>query len=351
MNSPARTNQYAAPCARCGEQVEAETGTLLRSAWGRWVTYHPAHAPTPDPDGTTSDPSALLPNRWDGRCETCGEAVAAYTGVVVRKVSGGRDVHYHRDHVRDPAPPPRLPHPGWHRRRLMALDIATTGNRFAVDRILGAAVCTTDGTQRSWLVDPGPGPLSVAPYKDHGIKMERARAKGTPAPEALGELAATLTEYLATKEPLVVWYAPFVLTILETELTRHGLTPLSTRLPHGLSPICDPLVLDRHADIDHSRGHRLQDVAEWYGIDHDKPSNAASDAETSLVLAQVIAACHPAVGRLSRPALHREQVRWNDQFIQQLEARSPGIVTDRHWPLGSVQVSTWTDHDPAGHER
>ncbi|MFJ9088167.1 hypothetical protein ACIRL3_37740 [Streptomyces sp. NPDC102384] len=350
MNNPVRTNLYTGRCARCGEQVEAETGTLLRSAWGRWVTYHPAHAPTPDPDGTTSDPSALRPNQRDGRCETCGEAVATGTGVVADTVFGGWDV-YHRDHVREPAPPPRLPHPGWHRRHLMALDIATTGNRYAVDRILSAAVCTTDGTQRSWLIDPGPGPLTVAPYKGHGITVEQARAKGTPAPEALGELSATLAEYLATKEPLVVWYAPFVLTILETELARHGLPLVSTRLPRGLSPICAPLVLDRHAEPHRSGRRRLQDVAKWYGIHHDDPGYPTSDAETSLVLAQVIAACHPAVGRLSRPALHREQVCWNDRFIQGLEARSPGIVTDRHWPLESVQVSAWTDHDSADSER
>ncbi|MFJ9179332.1 3'-5' exonuclease [Streptomyces sp. NPDC102360] len=228
----------------------------------------------------------------------------------------------------------------------MALDIATTGNRYGIDRILSAAVCTTGGTRRSWLVDPGPGPLSVAPYKGHNITVEQARAEGTPATEALGELATILTEYLATKEPLVAWYSPFVLTTLETELTRHGLAPLSTRLPGGLSPVCDPLVLDRHAEPYRSGVRRLENVAEWYGIHHDDPSNPASDAETSLVLAQVIAACHPAVGRLSRPALHREQVRWHDRFVRELEARRPGIATDRHWPMETVHVSDWTDHSP-----
>ncbi|MFI5663763.1 hypothetical protein [Streptomyces sp. NPDC051684] len=346
MGNSARTNQYAGRCARCGEQVAAEAGVLLRSAWGRWVVYHPGHAPPTDPDGTTSDPSALRPNQRDGQCETCGGAVAPGTGVVANNVFGGWDV-YHRDHVREPAPPPRRHHPGWHRRRLMALDIATTGNRYGIDRILSAAVCTTDGKRTCWLVDPGPGPLSVAQSKEHCIKVDRARAEGTPAAEALDELAAMVTDYLAAKEPLIVWYAPFVLTILETELTRHGLAQLSARLPGGLSPICDPQVLDRHAEPNRSGPRRLQDVAEWYGIHHDAAGDPASDAETSLLLAQVIASCHPAVGRLSRLALHREQVRWHDQFIQELEARRPGLATDRRWPLETVQVSAWAEHDDA----
>ncbi|MFI5659892.1 hypothetical protein [Streptomyces sp. NPDC051684] len=71
-------------------------------------------------------------------------------------------------------------------------------------------------------------------------------------------------------------------------------------------------------------------VSEWYGIPHNHPSDPACVAETSLVLAQVIAACHSGVGRLSWPALHREEVRWNQQFVQELEARKPGGATDRH---------------------
>jgi DNA polymerase-3 subunit epsilon len=145
----------------------------------------------------------------------------------------------------------------------MALDIATTGNRYGVDRILGAAVRTTDGTNRFWLINPGPGPLSVTPRKKHGISVEYARTHGTPAVQALEDLTTVLVWHLATKEPMVAWYAQFVLTTLESELLRHGLTPLSDRLANGISPICDPLVLDRHAEPFRSGGRALERVAEW----------------------------------------------------------------------------------------
>ncbi|MEU6482413.1 3'-5' exonuclease [Streptomyces sp. NPDC046887] len=226
----------------------------------------------------------------------------------------------------------------------MALDIATTGNRYGVDQVLGAAVQGSDGMRRSWLIDPGPGPMSVAPGKGHGISVERARADGRPAGEAMEELAAVLLGHLATKEPLVVWHAPFVLTMVETELLRHGLTPLSDRLAGGLSPVCDPLVLDRHAEPVRSGGRALERVAEWYGIPHERPGDPSCDAATALVLARVIGACHPAVGRLSRPALHREQVRWHERYVREVAARRPDWEGDGRWPVEVVRVLEWEEH-------
>lgn len=74
----------------------------------------------------------------------------------------------------------------------MALDTATTGDRYGVDRFFGAAMRISDGTDRSWLIDPGPGPMSVAPRKNHNILVENARTRGEPAAEALEELATAL---------------------------------------------------------------------------------------------------------------------------------------------------------------
>jgi len=106
---------------------------------------------------------------------------------------------------------------------------------------------------------------------------------------------------------------------LESELLRHGLTPLSDRLANGISPICDPLVLDRHAEPFRSGGRALETVAEWYGIPHERPGDPSCDAETTLVLAQVIAACHSAVGRFSRPTPHREQICSYEQYVQEAD--------------------------------
>ncbi|MGW6058694.1 hypothetical protein [Streptomyces sp. NPDC055189] len=344
MPDSVRTNRYEGLCARCGRTVAAEAGVRLQSLWGYPVIYHPAHVPETDARGVTSDASAMRPNQREEQCQVCGVVVRAGLGVLVRSRFDGWRV-YHPEHLLEPAPPRRGRHQGWHQRLLMAVDIETTGNRYNIDRVIGAAVLTSDGTTRSWLIDPGPGPLSIAPYKGHGITLRHARTHGTPAALALNDIATVMVRHLLAKEPLVVWHAPFVLTTLEAELLRHGLAALSDRAPKGLFPICDPLVLDRHADQFRPGGRALQSVTKWYGIPHCCPSRAASDAEASLVLAQVIGSCFPSIGRLSRPALHREQVRWHEQYVREAEARHPDKDRDTAWPLGSVEPLPWADHD------
>lgn len=276
-----------------------------------------------------------LTNEYDGSCAVCGVQVQAGKGVLRHGPTGGWEV-FHPGHVPAPAPPPRHDLPGWHRRRLMALDIATTGNRGAVDRILTAAVRVSDGTGHDWLLDPGSDPVSLAPGKGHGVTVERARAEGVPAAGALDDLATLLAGHLASKEVLVVWFAPHVLTLLHAELLRHGLAPLTERLPGGVAPVCDPLVLDRHADRYRPGRRSLEAVTHWYGVPHARPGDAASDAEATLHLARTLAASYPALARLSRPALHTEQIRWNAE-----QTRHRPDAPD--WPMTAVEPLPWKD--------
>ncbi|MFF0445978.1 hypothetical protein ACFYT4_06105 [Streptomyces sp. NPDC004609] len=355
MPGSARANWREADCVRCAGAVAAGAGVLLWSRSGSWVTYHPEHAPEAEPGGMTSDVEALRVNEWDGECEVCGGPVAARAGVLVLAPPGhgrGKWRVAHREHVREAAPPPRGGHNGWHRGPLMAFDIATTGNRYGVDRMLGAAVRVTDGPGRWWLIDPGPEEVSVSPRKTHRITVEEARAEGVPAARALDELADVLAGRLSAEEPLVVWYAPFVLTTLEAELRRHGLASLADRTPHGVSPVCDPLVLDRHADPDRRGGRSLEAVTEWYGVPHgshrapyDHPGDPRCDAEAALALASVVGACFPGVGRLSGPVLHAKQTRWHRDRQGQIRGGKSGAGVET-WPLDQpVEVLPWRDHD------
>ncbi|MFD0147360.1 MULTISPECIES: 3'-5' exonuclease family protein [unclassified Streptomyces] len=278
-----------------------------------------------------------LTNDYDGRCAVCGAVVPAGTGVL-RHGHGPKDGWevFHPRHVPEDAPPARQDLPGWHRRRLMAVDIVTTGYRGAVDRILAASVRTSDGVTGDWIMDPG----SDLPYPDGGTglgaALERARAEGVPAARALDGLATVLADHLAANEVLVVWFAPHVLTTFHAELRRHDLAPLTARLPHGVAPVCDPLVLDRHADRYRPGSRSLRAVTAWYGVPHARPGDAASDAEASLALAQLIADSYPAVAKLSRPALHAEQIRW---YADQMK-RHPDAL---EWPYSAVEPLPWED--------
>ncbi|GAA3086569.1 hypothetical protein GCM10017562_65830 [Streptomyces roseofulvus] len=267
-------------------------------------------------------------NAYDAVCARCGGPVAAGVGVLRHGVRGW-DV-YHRAHAPVPGPPPAGDHPGWHRRRLLSLDIGSTGNRPWRDRITAAAVRGSDGVARDWVLDLGSPAQKTSPGSD--VRDPRAgsdvqAASPSPPAQALDELATLLADHLARRELLVVWYAPHVLTTLHAELLRHGLAPLADRLPDGVvAPVCDPLVLDRHADRYRPGGRSLPAVAQWYGVAHERPGDPASDARAALGVAVAVAAAYPAIARLSRPALHTEQVLW---YAQQTE-RHPDAPA---WPF------------------
>ncbi|MFG2639676.1 hypothetical protein ACGFYP_01650 [Streptomyces sp. NPDC048370] len=278
-----------------------------------------------------------LTNDYDGPCAVCGAVVPAGTGVLRHGHGPGDGWQvFHPGHVPEPAPPARQNLPGWHHRRLLAVDIVSTGYRTAVDRILSASVRGSEGYIGDWIMDIGsnlPSPVSdEAPAL--AAAVERSRSEGLPAPRALDDLATVLTEHLASHEVLVVWFSPYVLSTLHAELLRHGLAPLTERLPQGVAPICDPLVLDRHADRYRPGRRSLRAVAEWYGVPHAHPGEAASDAEAALALAQVIADSYPALAKLSRPALHTEQIRW---YADQMR-RHPDAPA---WPFTAATPEPW----------
>ncbi|MEV7280535.1 hypothetical protein [Streptomyces sp. NPDC093111] len=283
-------------------------------------------------------------NEYDASCADCGLPVPAGGGVL-RHGAGGWEV-FHPAHAPQPGPPPRGTHTGWHRRRLLALDIGSTGHRPGVDRIRSAALRGSDGTAHDWILDIGSDIQDPADaFPDALPAPDAAPAPAiAPAPSslpgavppgpALEELATLLAAHLATGELLVVWFAPYVLGTLHAELLRHGLPPLAERLPAGVAPVCDPLVLDRHADRYRPGSRSLRAVAEWYGVPHTAPGDPASDAGASLLVAQAVAACHPPLARLSRPALHTDQIIW---YAEQTSRHADAPA----WPFTPVEPLPW----------
>ncbi|MET9951799.1 hypothetical protein ABZ135_09665 [Streptomyces sp. NPDC006339] len=286
-------------------------------------------------------------NEYDASCARCGGPVPAGAGLL-RHGARAWEV-YHPEHAPDPGPPPPGDHPGWHRRRLLSLDIGSTGHRPAVDRIRSAALRGSDGTAHDWILDPGSDIPSAEEGSDavEAIGSDIQQATGSNIPDigsnlpqplpprpALDELATLVAAHLAAGELLVVWFAPHVLSTLHAELLRHDLAPLTARVPAGVAPVCDPLVLDRHVDRYRPGSRSLRSVAEWYGVPHVRPGDPGSDAEAALLLARTVAARHPALARLSRPALHTEQIIW---YAEQT-SRHPDAPA---WPFAPVEPLPW----------
>ena len=253
-------NKYAGTCAACQGRVAAEAGQRV-NVDGAWQTYHSECAPAQQ---SRPIPQAAVP-------------------------------------------PQRGTHDGWHRRRLAGFDTETTGRDPKSVRIISAAIVTSEGDQATFLIDPGVE-IPAEATAIHGITNEYAREHGRAPREALDEIAGILATELRVGTPLVVFNAPYDLTLLEAELARHELASLASRTT--VAPVIDPLVIDRHVDRFRRGARTLESQCQFYGVDITQAHDAAADALAAMKLAQVLGASYPAVGTLDARQLHVEQAQW-----------------------------------------
>lgn len=223
---------------------------------------------------------------------------------------------------------------------MVGFDTETTGVSTAHDRIVTAAVITRTGEQvdvRTWLIDPGV-PIPERATTVHGITTEHARAFGSQPAEALAEIADALVAAMSAGVPVVGFNVQYDLSILETELMRHGLPTLTSRLGQ-IRPVVDPLVLDRHLDRWRKGPRKLVDMCATYGVvvDADGLHAADNDVLATLDLVHAIAGRYPAVGEVDLDQLHDQQIaahgKWATEFRAWLISKGrTEDLPDAAWP-------------------
>ncbi|MFE1393903.1 exonuclease domain-containing protein [Nocardiopsis alba] len=232
----------------------------------------------------------------------------------------------------------------WHTRPMAAFDIESTGLDVEGDRIVTAALWRIDPERRSkevlsWLADPGVEiPADAAEI--HGITTERAREQGRPAAEVVTEIADALEAVIAEGLPVVVYNAPYDLTLLDREIARHR-----PDRPLPAQPlVVDPLVLDKRVDTYRRGSRRLVDVCAHYEVPlaAEEAHGAAADALAAARLAWRIAATHPEIAEMSAAELHAAQIAWKaeqaESFQEYLRRRDPEAVVDGAWPYTPATV-------------
>ncbi|WIE63446.1 exonuclease domain-containing protein [Curtobacterium sp. MCLR17_036] len=233
-----------------------------------------------------------------------------------------------------PAPPQDLAgRPWWH--ALGVFDLETTGVDVETARIVTAHVGLIDMTGASivegaWVADPGvPVPEGAAAV--HGYTTERAQAEGRPAAEVVAEVIAAIEAVFARGIPLVIYNAPYDLTVLDREAKRHGFaSPV-------IGNVVDPLVIDKALDTYRKGKRTLEAASETYGVTLDDAHDAGADAVAAGRVAQAIAGRYPEELGITAEELHRKQVGWcADQaasFQQYMRAkRDPSFTADGRWP-------------------
>jgi DNA polymerase-3 subunit epsilon len=231
---------------------------------------------------------------------------------------------------------------GWARGPLVGFDTETTGVDVTNDRIVTAAVVLrvpgVSTEVRTWLIDPGvPIPQEAAAI--HGITTEHARTHGVSAPAALEEIAAQLAAHLREGVPVVAYNAAFDLSLLDSELARHGLATLPERLGGPVAPVLDPLVLDRWQDRYRSGPRRLGNLVEHYGVvAADALHSADVDVLATLDVLDALARRFPELAAMSLDDLHAAQVGAHDDWARNFNQwragkglTGPGASTS--WPV------------------
>ncbi|MFJ4106215.1 exonuclease domain-containing protein [Oerskovia enterophila] len=210
----------------------------------------------------------------------------------------------------------------WTTRPLLGFDTETTGVDVHNDRIVTAALVRRvpgESTEvRTWLIDPGvPIPAEAAAI--HGISTEHAVEHGEAPGPALEEIASLIAADLALGVPVVAFNAAFDLSLLDAELTRHALPTLGERLGREVTPVIDPLVLDRSLDRYRKGKRKLGDLCAHYGVfDGGNLHTADVDVLATLDVLEAMTRAFPEIVDQDLDALHRHQITahraWAENF-------------------------------------
>lgn len=225
---------------------------------------------------------------------------------------------------------------------MIAFDLETTGTDPQQDRIVTAAVLhihpsTGDIDTYTWTLNPGIA-IPEAATAVHGVTTSHAAEHGREPAGALLEIAAHIGHAASSGVPLVVYNAPFDLTMLTAECARHG------HPQPGIGPVVDPLVIDRALDRYRRGSRRLTTVAEHYGIalSEAEAHGASADALAAARIAWRLAEAFPQLTEGDVSELHTQQADWHADWAQQFEqwlAHQPDRENEtipRDWPVRAV---------------
>lgn len=207
----------------------------------------------------------------------------------------------------------------WSQRTLYSFDCETTGTDVRRDRLVTATVAKIEGGRhvdsRSWLVDPGVE-IPERATDVHGITTQHAREHGKDPATEVPDIARIVAGVLHSGHPLVVFNAAYDLSLLEAEALRHGLPPLTARVPSSRwHTVIDPMVICRGIDMEQKsfakgRKYRLPDLCVRYGVEFTESHDATADAVGAGLLAIAILDTEPLVSGLGPDALFATQQTW-----------------------------------------
>lgn len=173
----------------------------------------------------------------------------------------------------------------WWDRRMVSFDLETTSADPEEALIVQAAVAFVGGGEvtEEWsvLVDPGIEIPSEA-AEIHGITTAHVQENGVPSEVAVPAIFDELKRAEPENWALVIFNAPYDLTVFDRECRRHGIRGgLKVR-------VVDPFLLDRHLEKYRAGSRKLLDSCRYYGAKLTGAHDATYDAVAAARLAWVL---------------------------------------------------------------
>lgn len=267
-------------------------------------------------------------NKRSGPCDVCGEPVGEREGFLIGPYGGWslRCVNH------KPTPPERIHADAWRVPGLASFDLETTGVVPKKDRIVSAGFVTESDEETELLINPGI-PIPAWASKVHGITDEDV-ADAISANEGIAMVASWITGVIERQIPVVVYNAPYDLTMLRAEIDRYDIAQ-----PKWDSLIViDPLVIDWGIERGRLGPRKLNQVCDYYEIELIDAHTAVADARAARLVAYEMAARQEILNGVSFDDLMKMQMEW---FAQKTEEwndwaktqpdRSTGDPSD--WPM------------------
>lgn len=225
---------------------------------------------------------------------------------------------------------------------IASFDVETTGVSPETDRIVSAALVIMSGDgavldSYEWLLNPGVE-IPAGATAVHGISTAHAVQYGTAAAAGIRDIAAHVAQANGRAGlPLVVFNAPFDLTMLDRECRRHLGIPLGDA--DVIRPVVDPFVLDKALERYRPGKRTLVDVCDRWGftLDAADAHGAAADATAAGRLALRFLK-HSTLQYVELDDLHTMQQGWKREQAEGLAAyhsaqQGRRVDYSTEWPL------------------
>ena len=228
---------------------------------------------------------------------------------------------------------------GWHEGPLAGFDLETTSADPETARIVTAAIVVR-GEGRApetltWLVNPGID-IPAEATAVHGITTERAQAEGMDPVRAAEEISCKLAGLVLDGLPLVIYNAPYDLTVLDREGRRNGIAPFGDVLNGCAGTIIDPFVLDKYVDQYRKGKRTLSAACDFYKVTLDGAHDSSFDALAAMRVAWKIAVTYPSIATMTLTGLHDLQEKAKAEqaasFQDYLRRQGKDEVIDGAWP-------------------